>query len=156
MNNRLFSVSALVLVLLPILTYSRVPTVKGMKTFRIQYEFGVKDGIIYLGDPTVSIDGKQIECHCGRRATNMAIVNNEVVGLCLKHESCYENHSCIQCGSLAGSPNESDLKIETLGDKVKAAKSEEERKKALKEFDEQTVKDGKKVDEFFKKIEKTK
>ena len=133
-----------------------MPNIKGMNTFRINYEFAVKDSVIYLGDTTVSIDGKYVECHCGRRATNIAIVNNKVVGLCLKHESCYDNHSCPQCGSLAGSPNEADLKIPTLGDKIRVAKSEEERQKALKEFDEQTVKDGKKVDEFFKKIEKAK
>lgn len=144
----------LLLVLLPFMVHARVPTVKGMKTFRIQYEFGIKDSIIYLGDPTVSLDGKQVECHCGRRATNIAIVNNEPVGLCLKHESCYENHSCTQCGSIAGSPNEADLNIETLGDKIRNAKSEEERKKVLKDFEDQSAKDDKKVDEFFKKLEK--
>lgn len=144
----------LLLVLMPLMVNARVPHVKGMKTFRLQYEFGVKDGIVYLGDPTVSIDGRQVECHCGRRATTIAIVNNVVVGLCLKHESCYENHSCVQCGSMAGSPNEADEQVETLADKVKSAKTDEERKQALRDFDAQTVKDDKKVDEFFKKLEK--
>lgn len=104
------------LVLVPFMVQARIPKAASVKLIDIKCEIGMLDGNVYMGMPSLTIDGATIECHCGKRATCIGIIKGKVVGLCIDHEEynvvnpAHESNWCVGCGSKSKSPNIADKK----------------------------------------------
>ncbi len=106
----------LALMFISFLVQARTPTVKGAHHFDINCEVTVEDGIVHIGTPSVTLDGKVVECSCGKRATSIAIEKGKVVGKCIDHERYvsvnpeHPDNWCVTCGSITKSSNIADKK----------------------------------------------
>ncbi len=104
------------LVLMPFLVEARKPLKKDAQYINMSLDLIVSDGVVYMGTPSITINSKFVECHCGKRALSIAIEKGKVVGLCLEHETynavnpAHPDNWCVSCGSKAKSPNIADKK----------------------------------------------
>lgn len=85
-----------IFILIPFLVHAE--PFKPENKFQINCDINIKDGIVNISAPYISIDGRDVACHCGKRSISISIEKGKTTGKCLDHSG---RTSCVSCESPA-------------------------------------------------------